>query len=59
MYAGGKYTEGVENGSDSADMEEEMGSACPRKIQGHHSNQPSVETVGEGCNRNDQEKSRR
>ena len=32
----------------NADMEEEMGCACPRKVQGHHTTQPSTETVGEG-----------
>ena len=47
-YTGGKDTERVEDGSDSADTEEEMGCACPRKVQGHLTTQPSTETVGEG-----------
>ena len=45
VYAGGKDTEGVVGGSDSADMEEERGCARPRKVQGHHPTQPSTETV--------------
>ena len=49
VYAGGK--EIVENGPDSADMEEERGCAS-------HS-QTSTETVGEGFRRKDQEKSRK
>ena len=40
VYAGGKGTEGVEDGPDCADMEEERGCACPRKVQGHHTTQP-------------------
>ena len=36
VYAGGKYTEGVEDWPDSADMEEERGCAGARKVQGHH-----------------------
>ena len=59
MYAGGKDTEGVDDGPDSADIEEERGCAWPRKVQRHHATQPSTETVGEGSRRNDQEQSRR
>ena len=59
MYAGGKDTEGVEDGPDSADMEEERGCACPRKVQGHHTTQPSTETARKAFRRKDQEKSRR
>ena len=29
-----------------------------RKVQGHHSTQSSTDTVGDGCIRKDQEKSR-
>ena len=36
VYAGGKDTERMEDGPDSADMEEERGCACPRKVQGHY-----------------------
>ena len=57
VYARGKDTEGVEDGPDSADMEEERGCAWPRKVQGHHTTQPSIETVGEGFRRKDQAKS--
>ena len=49
----------MEDGPDSADMEEDRGCACPRKVQGHHTTQPSTGTVGEGFRRKDQEKSRR
>ena len=59
VYAGVKDTERVEDGPDRADMEEERGCARPRKVQGHHTTQPSTETVGEGFRHNDQEKSRR
>ena len=47
------------NFPDSADMEEEMGCARPRKVQEHHTTQPSTEIVGEGFRRNDQEKGKR
>ena len=49
----------MENEPDSADMEEEMGCARIRKVQGHHTTEPSTETVGEGFRRKDLEKSRR
>ena len=58
MYAGRKDTEGVEDGPDSADMEEDRGCAWPRKAQGHHTTQPSTGTAGEGFRRKDQVKSR-
>ena len=57
--AGGKDIERVEDGPDSADMEEERGCALPSKVQGHHTTQPSTETVGEGFRRKDQENNRR
>ena len=56
--AGGKDTERVDDGPDSADMEEERGCAWPRKVQGHHTTQSRTETVGEGFRCKDQEKSR-
>ena len=59
VYAGGKDTERVEDGLDSADMEEERGRAWPMKVQGHHTTQSSTETVGEGFRRKDQETRRR
>ena len=42
VYTGGKDTEGVEDGPDSADMEEDVHDT----EQGHHTTQPSTETVG-------------
>ena len=59
VYAGGNDTEGVEDGPDKADMEEERGCAWPRKVQGHHTTQPSTETVGEGSRRKNHKKRRR
>ena len=59
VYAGRKDTEGEEDVPDIADMEEERGCACPRKVQGHHTIQSSTETAGEGFRCKDQEKSRR
>ena len=47
----------MEDGPDSAYVEEE--SACPRKVQGHHTTKPSTETVSDGFMRTDQDKSRR
>ena len=59
VYAGGKDTERVEDGPDSADMGEEMGFAWPRKVLGHHTTQPSIATVEEGFRRKDQKKSKK
>ena len=59
VYARRKDTEGVEDGPDSADMEEDRGCAWPRKVQGHCTTQASTETAGEGFRRKGQEKSRR
>ena len=58
MNSGGKHTKGMENGPYSADKEEERKCASPRKVQGHHTTQPSTETVGESFRRNGQEESR-
>ena len=55
VYAGGKNTEGVEDGPDSVDT----GMCMTQERQGHHMTQPSTETVGERFRRKDQEKSRR
>ena len=58
VYAGGKDIEAVEDEPDNADIEEQRGCAWHRKVQGHHTTQPSTATVGEGFRRNYQEKSR-
>ena len=57
VYAGGKDTEGMEDGPDSADMEEQRGVHDPGKCRGI-TTQPSIETVVEGLWRKDQEKGR-
>ena len=49
VYAGGKDTERVEDGPDSADMEEEGGCAWHRKVPLHHTTtQPSIENCWRG-----------
>ena len=55
---GGKDTEGVEDGPDSADKEERRGCARPRNVQGHHTTQLGAATVGESFRRNGQEERR-
>ena len=57
VYAWGKDTEGMEDGPDSADMEEQRGVHDPGKCRGT-TTQPSTETVVEGLWRKDHEKGR-
>ena len=55
MYAGGKDTEGVEDGPDSTDMEEDI----TQEIAGASHYSAKFEAAREGCRRKDQEKSRK
>ena len=48
----------MEDGPISVDIDEKRGCALPRKVQGHHTTQPSTETVGEDFRGKDEEKSR-
>ena len=46
----------MDDGPDSAYMEQERACAWSRTVEEHHTTQPSTETVGEGFRRKDQEK---
>ena len=58
VHAEGRGTGRLEDGPDSAGMEEERGCAWHMQVQGHHTTHPSTDNVGEDFTRKDQEKSR-